>query len=93
MQDSIVEINEGATKKLCCFVDSNPIPTSTRWLNGSQKILVTHNVNKTCYTIKSVNRYDQGIFTCIAENIIGTGSVTVILIVNCKCIILSLTKT
>lgn len=91
MQDSIDEINEGETKKLCCFVDSNPTSNTTRWFNGSQEILVTHNVNKTCYTIKSVNRYDKGNYTCIAENIIGMGSVTVILLVNCKCLILSLT--
>ncbi|CAC5423607.1 unnamed protein product [Mytilus coruscus] len=84
MQDLIEEINEGKKKKLCCYVDSNPIPTSTRWLNGSQEILITHNVNKTCYTIKSVNRYDQGNYTCIAENIIGTGSVTTILKVKYK---------
>lgn len=88
MQDSKEEINEGETKKLCCFVDSNPTPTSIRWFNGSEEILVTHNVNTTYYTIKSVNRYDQGNYTCTAENIIGIGSVTVFLLVNCECIIL-----
>ncbi|CAG2188166.1 unnamed protein product [Mytilus edulis] len=82
MQDSIEEINEGETKKLCCFVDSNPTPTSTRWFNRSQEILVTHNVNTTYYTIKSVNRYDQGNYTCTAENILGIGSVTIFLVVN-----------
>ncbi|VDI26505.1 Hypothetical predicted protein [Mytilus galloprovincialis] len=84
MQGSIEEINEGETKTLCCLVDSNPTPTSTRWFKGSQEILVTNNVNTTYYTIKSVNRYDQGNYTCTAENILGIGSVTIVLIVNYK---------
>lgn len=86
MHDLVEEIVEGKKKKLCCYVDANPTPNTMIWLNGSLEILVTHNVNKTCYTIKSVNRYDQGYYSCIAENIIGTGSVTVVLKVKCKCL-------
>lgn len=84
INDLIEEMNEGEQKKLCCNVDSNPIPTSMIWLNGSREILVTHNVNETCYTIKMINRYDQQNYTCIAKNIIVIGSVTVVLIVYCK---------
>ncbi|CAC5379145.1 unnamed protein product [Mytilus coruscus] len=84
MQDLVAEMNEGERKKLCCYVDSNPAPTTTKWLDGIQEILVTHNVNKTCYTFKRVNRYDQGNYTCIAENIIGIGSVIIVLKVNYK---------
>ncbi|XP_052079698.1 hemicentin-1-like [Mytilus californianus] len=84
LYDLIEEINEGEQTKLCCYVDSNPTPTSTRWLNGIKELLVTHYVNKTCYTIKRVNRYDQGNYTCIAENIIGIGSVSIVLKVKYK---------
>lgn len=86
--DLIEEIHEGETKTLCCFVDSNPIPISTRWLNGSQEIYVTHNVAKTCYTIQSVSRYDQGNYTCIAHNAIGNGSITTLLQFKCKFVII-----
>lgn len=48
-------------------------------MNGSQEILVTHNVAKTCYTIKNVSRYDQGNYTCIAHNAIGNGPFTTVL--------------
>lgn len=84
MDDLIEEINEGEKKELCCFVDSNPTPLSTRWLNGSQEVLVTHAVKKTCYTIKSVTRTDKGNYTCVSENILGIGAVTFVLKVNCK---------
>lgn len=84
--DLIEEINEGDQTKLCCFVKSNPTPTSTRWLNGIKEILVSHNVYKTCYTIESISRYDQRNYTCIAENIIGIGSASIVLKVKCKCI-------
>lgn len=80
----IEEINEGETKSFCCFADSNPVPISTRWLNGSQEIYVTHNVAQTCYTFKNVTRYDTGNYTYIAENEIGSDSATMILIVKCK---------
>lgn len=84
--DLIDKINEGDQTKLCCSVKSNPTPTSTRWLNGIKEILVSHNVNKTCYTIESVSRYDQRNYTCIAKNIIGIGSAFIVLKVKCKCI-------
>ncbi|CAC5423606.1 unnamed protein product [Mytilus coruscus] len=84
MHDLIEEINEGETKKLCCYVDGNPTPTSTKWLNGSQEILVTHNVAKTCYTIKNVTRYDEGNYTCIAYNAFGNGSITTVLQFKCN---------
>lgn len=80
----IEDKNEGEAKKLCCFVDSNPSPTSTRWLNGSRELLVTHNVAKTCYTIINVTRYDEVNYTCIAHNTIGNGSITTVLRFKCK---------
>lgn len=82
----VEEINEGAKIKLCCYVDSNPSPTSTRWLHGSLEILVTLNFTETCYSFENVSRYDHGNYTCIAENIIGIGSITTFLKVNCKSI-------
>lgn len=86
LHDLIEEANEWEMKKLCCYVDSNPTPISTRWLNGIKELLVTHNVSYACYTIKNISRYDQGNYTCIAENVIGSGSVTVVLKVKCKCL-------
>ncbi|XP_063417323.1 basigin-like [Mytilus trossulus] len=101
--DLFEEINEGEKKNICCYVDSNTAITSTRWLNGSQEIFITHNVSETssptsirwfkggqeisvinnatefCFTIKNVSRYDQGIYTCTAENMIGSGSITTVL--------------
>ncbi|VDI30147.1 Hypothetical predicted protein, partial [Mytilus galloprovincialis] len=76
------EINEGETKTICCYVVSNPAPSATRLLNGSQEIFVTYQTKQTCYTIKHVSRYDQGNYTCLATNIIGKGSVTISLQVN-----------
>lgn len=86
MHDLIEKVNEGEKKTLCCYVDSNPKPTSTRWLNGTKEILVTHNVAKTCYSITNVSIYHTGDYTCIAENVIGNGSVTICLSVKCKCL-------
>lgn len=73
----IEEINEGENKKLCCNIKSNA--STTKWLNGSREILVTHNVTESCYTIENASRYDHGNYTCISENIVGSGSVSVIL--------------
>lgn len=78
------EINEGETKTICCYVVSNPAPSATRLLNRSQEIFVTYRTKQICYTIKHVSRYDQGNYTCLATNIIGKGSVTISLQVNCK---------
>ncbi|CAG2188168.1 unnamed protein product [Mytilus edulis] len=80
--DGIQEIKKGTSHTLCCYVDSNPIPTSTRWMNGSQEILVTHNVTETCFILRNVSQYDQGNYTCIAYNIVGNGSVTIDIQVN-----------
>lgn len=82
--DLIDETNEGETKTLCCYADSNPAPTSTRWFNENKEMSVTHNGTETCCTIEKVSRYDSGVYTCIAENIIGIGSLATILKVNCK---------
>lgn len=90
--DLFQERHEGEKIELCCYVKSNPTPTSTRWMNGIKEIFVIHNVSFACYTIKSVNRYDQGNFTCIAENIIGSGSVTVVLKVKCKLVCIYVIK-
>lgn len=84
MHGMIEEIIEGETKKLCCHLDSNLTLTSLKWLKGNKTVIVTQDVNQTCHTIKSVSRYDQANYTCIAENVIGSGSVTVALKVKCK---------
>lgn len=84
--DLFQERHEGKKIELCCYVDSNPTPLSTRWLNGIKELLVTHNVSNACYKIQNVSRYDQGNYTCIAENVIGSGSVTVVLKVKCECL-------
>ncbi|CAC5423605.1 unnamed protein product [Mytilus coruscus] len=84
MHDMIEEINEGKTKKLCCYLDSNPTLSSLKWLRGNKTVLVSQNYNETCYTIKGVTRFDQGNYTCVAENVVGSGSVTVVLKVKYK---------
>ncbi|XP_071150264.1 neuronal growth regulator 1-like [Mytilus edulis] len=76
--DGIQEIIKGTSHTLCCYVDSNPLPTSTRWMNGSQEILVTHYVTETCFILRNVSQFDQGNYTCIAYNIVGNGSVTIV---------------
>lgn len=88
MHGVVEEINEGKKKKLCCYVDSNPAPTSTRWLNRSREILITHNIAKTCYTIQHVTKYDEGDYTCIADNTIGNGSITTFLQIKRKFVII-----
>lgn len=77
-------ISEGSKKNVCCKVDSNPAPVSTRLVNGSKDIFVKHNVQNICYQIDKVSRYDQGNYTCIAENEIGSSSTTIFLKVKCK---------
>lgn len=84
MHDGIQEIIKGTVYTLCCDVDSNPLPTSTRLVNGSQEILVTHNVTETCFILRNVSQYDQGNYTWIAYNIVGNGSVTFVIRVNCE---------
>lgn len=84
MHGMVEEINEGETKELCCYVDNNLTFISLKWLKGKRTMLVSQNVNKTCYIIIRVRRYDQGNYTCIAENVIGSGTVTVFLKVKCK---------
>lgn len=83
-QDLIENVREGETKKLCCCIESYPSPTVTRWLKGSQEIKVAYNVTDVCYTINNISRYDQGIYTCTAENIVGNGSSSTVLQVKCK---------
>ncbi|VDI54072.1 Hypothetical predicted protein [Mytilus galloprovincialis] len=84
MHGMVEEINEGETKELCCYVDNNLTFISLKWLKGKRTMLVSQNVNKTCYIIIRVRRYDQGNYTCIAENVIGSGTVTVFLKVKSK---------
>lgn len=84
MHDMIQQIIEGEKKKLCCYLDSNQTITSLKWLKGNNTVLVSQNVDESCYTIISASRYDQGNYTCIAENITGSGSVSVVLKVKCK---------
>ncbi|CAC5368466.1 unnamed protein product [Mytilus coruscus] len=66
-------------KTICCYVESNPEPTSTRLLNGSQEIFVEQYVKDICYPIERVSRYDRENYTCISENEIGSGFATMIL--------------
>lgn len=78
------EITEGEKMNICCYVESNPAPQSTRLLNGSQEILIKNNVKDICFLIERVSRYDRGSYTFIAENEIGNGSATMIFNVKCK---------
>ncbi|XP_063417322.1 opioid-binding protein/cell adhesion molecule-like [Mytilus trossulus] len=84
MQNGTQEIIKGTSYTLCCDVDSNPLPTSTSLMNGSQEILVTHNVTETCFIFRNVSQYDQGNYTCIAYNIVGNGPATFVIRVNCE---------
>lgn len=84
MDSMTLYIREGSKKNLCCKVDSNPAPISTRLVNGSEALFVKHNVQNICYQFDKVNRYDQGNYTCIAENEIGSASTTISLKVKCK---------
>lgn len=84
MHDMFEEINEGETKKFCCYLDSNQTQTFLKWLKGNKTVLVTQNGNVSCYTIMSVTRQDQEVYTCLADDIIESGSVTVVLKVKCK---------
>lgn len=79
-----VEINEGETKKLCCYVDSNPPSTLVRWYKGNKYILKEQNKSKSCYPIEEVSRYDNGNYTCFADNEIGRDSASIVLKVKCK---------
>ncbi|CAC5379146.1 unnamed protein product [Mytilus coruscus] len=83
-QDLIENTNEVETKKLCCCIESYPTPTLTRWWNGNLEIFVAYNKTDICYTISNVSRYDQGIYTCRAENIVGIGLITTVLEVKYK---------
>lgn len=83
-KDLIENATEGDTKRLCCCIESYPSPTVTSWLRGSTEIRVADNVTDMCYTINNISRYDQGNYTCTAENIVGIGSISTVLQVQCK---------
>lgn len=79
MHIMVEEINEGESKTICCH-------TPTIWIKKRNKtILVEHNVNKSCYLNQHVNRYDEVNYTCIADKTVGSGSVTIVLKIRCKC--------
>lgn len=65
------------------YVTETSSPTSIKWFEEGQEIGIISNATAICYTIKNVSRYDQGIYTCTAENIVGSGSITIVLQVKC----------
>ena len=75
---------------LWCNSDGNPAPTISWIINGSPENAsgnprISLSPDKKQLTITNLNRADSGEYKCVATNLIGTLSHTLIENVQCKC--------
>lgn len=77
-------IMEGEEPHLCCISKSNPKPTSISWYKKEEKIVSSKSESVVCYTMAGVSRNDTGNYTCSSQNMIGSESSTISIVVSCK---------
>lgn len=82
-----VQANAGSSLMLDCFVEGNPLPT-VQWFKNDVCIDVSPRfnisyINGEAYArIDELNAGDNGIFTCVAKNMLGVDQCSAKLIVN-----------
>ena len=93
----LIRTNASSTVKLFCGIQSNP-PASTHWKVSSQRLnplsypnttavefaTPQHSTVKTELTILNSTRFDNGLFSCAANNSLGMVSWNMTLVVYCK---------
>lgn len=77
-------VNESQTAIFKCVADGNPTP-QVMWskLNSSLPI-GRHVTTSSALVVKDVRPEDDGVYRCIAENLLGRINATAKLIVQCK---------
>lgn len=89
--DVPLPVKEGDKATIRCQSQARPAVTSVTWKKGGDVITVTGDehfeggtVEKPSLTIDPVSRTDAGEYTCLVENSVGQGKVSVQLKVWCK---------
>ena len=73
--------NEGSVVRIICTVSGTPDP-DVQWIRNGIKI--TEGKKESPLTFNSINRTDDGQYTCKASNVAGNDEKHVTLVVNCK---------
>lgn len=73
--------NEGSVVSIICTASGTPDP-DVQWIRNGIKI--TEGKKESSLTFNSINRTDDGQYTCKTTNLAGNDEKQVILVVNCK---------
>ncbi len=87
-------VYEGQTAFLKCTADGHPTPQIT-WSKVSSSLPVGRHVvdSSGALTVKNVKREDDGVYSCRAENLLGSASASAKLTVQCEfCNLLSVKR-
>ena len=78
-------VNEGQTAFLKCTADGHPPPRVT-WSKANSSLPVQRHVVESngSLIVKNVKSEDDGVYTCTAENLLGSVSASAKLTVQCK---------
>ena len=78
-------VNEGKTAVLNCKADGNPTPRVT-WSKKNSSLPIGRHVVEpsSALIIRKVTKEDAGIYTCSAQNLLGSVNASVQLNVQCK---------
>ena len=80
-------VNEGQTAVLKCTADGNPHPRVT-WSKRKSSLAVGRHVleSSSALIIKNVKPEDAGIYSCSAQNLLGSVNASAQLNVQCECV-------
>ena len=82
---SATTVNEGQTALLTCSADGHPTPRIT-WSKDSSSLPVGRHVVESsgALIVKNVKPEDDGVYSCRAENVLGSSSASAKLTVQCE---------
>ena len=75
--------NEGSSVNIICLATGKPDP-DVKWITGNGQVKSLGKKSATL-TFNSINRTDDGQYTCKANNSAGATEEQVTLVVHCKC--------
>jgi hypothetical protein len=78
---SSLHIQEGESLRLVCVPDSNP-PATLKWTKKGQTLRTSQPSNNGVLELPWVELEDQGKYVCHAQNLLGTQTASVSLIVH-----------